>query len=89
MEQVICGNWHSNREKYVTFLNNSNQDAHITKYKDNEFPFVGSENITVSKRGANGPGKQTVEIKNLPDNTYYYWVDICPTEGAPQNVTIP
>lgn len=89
MEQPVCGNWHSKHETSVTFLNNTDQDAHITKYGNNEFPFKGSENITVLKRGANGPGKQIVELKDLPNNTYYYWVDICKTEGAPQNVTIP
>jgi hypothetical protein len=91
MEQTVCGNWHSHHERTFTFLNPGDQDAHITKYEKYEWPFTADEKqgITVPKRGANGPGRKDCELKALPDGHYKYWVDTCPSEGAPQNVTIP
>lgn len=91
MEQTVCGNWHSHHERSFTFLNPNDQDAHISKYKDYEWPFTADENegITVPKRDAKGAGRKDCELKDLGNGEYKYWVDICTTEGAPQTVTVP
>ncbi len=68
------------------------QDAHITPYGQNEWPFTADPTIgiTVPGTGPGGAGRKSCDLKsNLNPNTYYYWVDICPTLGSPQSVTIP
>ena len=86
----VCENWHGKAKEEFRFVNfDDKQTARITKYEDYEWPFKQSEPIEVGPKGPGGPGSTTCDLKDLPNKTYYYWVDICSKEGAPQNVTIP
>jgi hypothetical protein len=86
----VCGPWHGKPKEEFRFVNDDpDQAATISKYADNEWPFVEGPDIVVPKKGPGGPGTKVCHLKDLPDHKYWYWVDICPTEGAPQNVTIP
>jgi hypothetical protein len=90
-EVKVCDDdWNGSGKEEFDFVNHSTTDtAHITQYGTATWPFQEAAPIVVNPKTASGPGKTTCHLADLADNTYQYYVDICPTAGAPKNVTIP
>jgi hypothetical protein len=86
----VCDDWHGTVKENFNFTNHADQVANVSSISGQTWPFVQSSPIQVPAKTNSGPGSTACQIADgLPNKTYSYYVDVCPTGGAPKTVTIP
>jgi hypothetical protein len=85
----VCSDWNGNANENFDFVNHSTSAVTVDADGESTWPFSPAAPVTVPAKGPGGPGKLSMQILDLPDDTYPYNVDGCLTGGQAKSVTIP